>query len=218
MPELTKRTRSIDGTSVRTSSASSTSSGLGAPKLVPSLACRASALVEPRRRVAVDHRPPRTDVVDERVAVDVGDAGAVARAMKCGVPPTALKARTGEFTPPGRIVTARAKSFADFRESSWFRDASRVLWSFAMFAEAPRHRSRGLQAGRLAVSLVTTEHSRGVAREIGDDHVGAGAANRGQRFHHRALLVDPAIPRGGLDHRVLAAHLIRGGRIARTAP
>ena len=37
-----------------------------------------------------------------------------ARAMKCGEPPTALKARTGELTPPGRTVTARAKSFWDF--------------------------------------------------------------------------------------------------------
>ena len=47
VPELTKRTRSSDGTSRCTSAASSTSSGLGAPKLVPSLACRAIAVARP---------------------------------------------------------------------------------------------------------------------------------------------------------------------------
>jgi hypothetical protein len=30
--------------------------------------------------------------------------------MKTGAPPTALKARTGEFTPPGKIRCARSKS------------------------------------------------------------------------------------------------------------
>ena len=33
--------------------------------------------------------------------------------MKRGVPPTALKARTGEFTPPGMVVFARSKSACD---------------------------------------------------------------------------------------------------------
>jgi hypothetical protein len=33
--------------------------------------------------------------------------------MKRGVPPTALKARTGELTPPGVTVDARAKSSAE---------------------------------------------------------------------------------------------------------
>ena len=42
------RITDVDGTSRRTSSASSTSSGLGAPKLVPRLAWRASAEVRPR--------------------------------------------------------------------------------------------------------------------------------------------------------------------------
>jgi hypothetical protein len=36
------------------------------------------------------------------------------REMKWGDPPTALKARTGEFTPPGVTLTARANSFCDF--------------------------------------------------------------------------------------------------------
>ena len=47
VPELTKRTRSIDGISVRTRSPSSTSRALGAPKLVPSFAVAPMALMSP---------------------------------------------------------------------------------------------------------------------------------------------------------------------------
>jgi hypothetical protein len=43
VPELTKRTISSDGIIFRTSSASSTSSSVGAPKLVPCLAAAVSA-------------------------------------------------------------------------------------------------------------------------------------------------------------------------------
>ena len=47
VPELTNRTRSSDGISARTFSPSATSSGLGAPKLVPLFAAAASARVRP---------------------------------------------------------------------------------------------------------------------------------------------------------------------------
>ena len=47
VPELTKRTRSIAGINARTRSPSATSSGLGAPKLVPSRAAAATALTSP---------------------------------------------------------------------------------------------------------------------------------------------------------------------------
>ena len=79
VPELTKRTRSIDGISARTRSPSSTSSGLGAPKLVPRRAAARERLHQPARRVAVDERPPRHHVVDERVAVDVLEPRAATR-------------------------------------------------------------------------------------------------------------------------------------------
>src|SRR6185312_11085102 len=49
---------------------------------------------------------------------------------------------------------------------------------------------------------------------ISNDDVGAGAADRRQAFEHRALLVEPAVARGGLQHRVLAADVIRGRGIA----
>ena len=45
MPELVKRTISIDGTSDRTFSAIRTSSSVGAPKLVPSRATLASCAI-----------------------------------------------------------------------------------------------------------------------------------------------------------------------------
>ncbi len=47
VPEFTNRTRSSDGISFVTRSASASSSGLGAPKLVPLLAARAMACVSP---------------------------------------------------------------------------------------------------------------------------------------------------------------------------
>ena len=43
--------------------------------------------------------------------------------MNRGVPPTEVKARTGEFTPPGMTAHASAKSFA---ESSVLRMATSV--------------------------------------------------------------------------------------------
>src|SRR6476469_1493425 len=62
VPELTKRTRSIDGISIATRRASCVSSSVGAPKLV--------------RRAAMDQGAPRHDVVDIGVAVHIFDAGA----------------------------------------------------------------------------------------------------------------------------------------------
>jgi hypothetical protein len=47
VPELTNRIRSIDGINDRTSSPSSTSSSVGAPKLVPPRAAAATAFTSP---------------------------------------------------------------------------------------------------------------------------------------------------------------------------
>src|SRR5262245_47116717 len=107
-----------------------------------------------------------------------------ARLMKSGAAPTDLKARTGLSTPPGRIRCARAKSAADL----------------------------GVR-NRTALSLLR-DGARGVAGVISNDDVGTGAADARERFEHRPLLVDPSITRGGLQHRVLAADVIRRGGIA----
>ena len=102
MPELTRRTISIEGTSV--------DDGFGQLDLALGGRAEAEALEHgllhrlDHRRVAVaqDHRAPGADVVDVALAVGVPEVRRPGRAaMKRGVPPTALKARTGEFTPPG---------------------------------------------------------------------------------------------------------------------
>src|SRR2546421_5768677 len=51
-------------------------------------------------------------------------------------------------------------------------------------------------------------------REVGDDDVGARAADGRQRLQHRALLVEPAELTGGPDHRVLAGYRVGGQRYA----
>ena len=102
MPEETKRTSSIDGIASLTAEASSISSTVGAPKLVP----RAAVSLQHRQHagvgVAEDHRAPRADEVDVAVAVGVLDPGALRpRDEERVVRPTERIARTGELTPPG---------------------------------------------------------------------------------------------------------------------
>ena len=75
VPDETNRTFSIDGTAAATVSAISISRTVGAPKLEP----RSSAVDHGRShlgmRVAQNHRAPRADVIDVRVAVDVVEVG-----------------------------------------------------------------------------------------------------------------------------------------------
>src|SRR6266536_6519985 len=51
-----------------------------------------------------------------------------------------------------------------------------------------------------------------IHREISNDQVRAGAFDRGQDLVHDARAVDPAALRGGLHHRVFAAHVVSGNR------
>ena len=107
VPEDTKRTRST-GVRATISSASSTSGSVGVPYDVPRATASATAActsgwawpssIGPHEQIRSTYSLPSTSVSQ---APD-------AERMKRGVPPTALKARTGEFTPPG--VTARARS------------------------------------------------------------------------------------------------------------
>src|SRR5215212_11830242 len=99
-----------------------------------------------------------------------------ARRMNSGEASTALNARTGLSTPPGRICWARAKSFDE-----------RVVFMTAI--------------SRVGTAAESADGPSGVAGVVGDDDVGPGAADRGQRFEHRARLVDPAVARGRLQHR-----------------
>ena len=112
VPEETKRTRST-GVRPTISSASSTSASVGAPYDVPrESASRTAAItsgwawpssIGPQEPTRSTYSCPSTSVSQ---APD-------AERMKRGVPPTAWKARTGEFTPPGVTAHARAKSASD---------------------------------------------------------------------------------------------------------
>ena len=66
----------------------------------------------------------------------------------------------------------------------------------------------------LAGALPAPLPSRGVLGVVGDDDVRPGAADRGQRLDRGGALVDPAVRRGGLEHRVLAADVVGGDRRA----
>src|SRR5215218_2450481 len=108
--------------------------------------------------------------------------------MNRGVPPTARKARTGEFTPPGMTVLARAKA-ASLRVAP---EACRRV-----FTQRP-------STGSGHMTLCPLE------RPVAQDQVGPGAADRDQRLVDRRLAVDPARGGGRLDHRVLAGDVVRG--------
>ena len=62
--------------------------------------------------VAGDHRPPGAHQVDRLPSASVSQYP-WAEVMNRGVPPTEVKARTGEFTPPGMTAQASANSFAE---------------------------------------------------------------------------------------------------------
>ena len=66
------------GIASRINRASSSSSGLGAPKLVPFRSASCERCDDARMRVAEDQRAPREDVVDVAVAVDVDEVRALA--------------------------------------------------------------------------------------------------------------------------------------------
>src|SRR5436309_2955163 len=107
--------------------------------------------------------------------------------MKRGVPPTPRKARTGLFTPPGITCWAAANSSVER----------------AVFA------CTGVSVMRL---FPFGEPASGGFGKIGNDQVGARAFDRGEAFQRGAALVDPAALSGGLEHGVLAAHLVGGQR------
>src|SRR5690348_4124089 len=63
---------------------------------------------------------------------------------------------------------------------------------------------------RAVPSLAMLEPAGSVFGVIGEDDGGAGALNAGEDFERNAFFVDPAVARGGLYHRVFAAHVVGG--------
>ena len=74
-------------------------------------------------------------------------------------------------------------------------------------------RSRPARRSRPRSDRVSAgEQARGLDRPVGQHRAGAGPPDRGQRLEDRPLAVDPAVGRGRLDHRVLAADLVGAHR------
>src|SRR5258706_7938337 len=96
------------------------------------------------------------------------------RVKKTGSPPTALKARTGELTPPGM---------------TWRAFSNRLRDSVMARASA-------------------AQEARRLLGEIGHDDVRPGAADGDERLQENAVEIDPAVPGGGREHRVLPRHIV----------
>src|SRR3990167_4054721 len=114
--------------------------------------------------------------------------GPSARAMKRGVPPTALKARTGEFTPPGITFCARSKSCALVSVPR-----GKELWSFMASMDVSGAGHVAFFGAALGAGFFAFFAGRQRPEEAVGDHVAhAGAKTRvqrlveeGERFAHR---------------------------------
>src|SRR5438105_3419090 len=96
------------------------------------------------------------------------------------------------------------------RPRSRWSDRSSTAW----IAYSPLAEMRTLAHPHRSAHPAALEQAGDVAREVRDDDVGARAADGGERFHHRALLVQPAELARGLDHRVFTGHRVGGQRDA----
>jgi len=110
VPLEQKRIFSIEGTSAFTFSASTDSRGEGAPNEVPSAVASVMALTMSGWACPASSGPHEQTQSMSRLPSTSMRCAPSPRAIKSGVPPTALKARTGLLTPPGKWAFARACS------------------------------------------------------------------------------------------------------------
>ena len=82
--------------------------------------------------------------------------------------------------------------------------------SVARTSAFPGHGGRPGRSSAGAPSLDVTSQPSRFAGEVGEDHVGAGALDRGEVLEGDGVAVDPPALGGGLDHRVLAGHVVGG--------
>src|SRR5580704_14901116 len=108
--------------------------------------------------------------------------------MMSGSPPTERKARTGLFTPPTSIFSARSNMSRERRR-----------WTLN-FVDVTLIELR-LQCSRF-------QPSRGILAVIRQNNVCARALNSRQYFQHDALLVHPALLGGGFDHGILSTYVV----------
>ena len=64
--------------------------------------------------MAGDHRSPGANVVNVLLSFGVIEISTFAPLKKTGAPPTRWNARTGEFTPPGRMSEACENRVSEF--------------------------------------------------------------------------------------------------------
>src|SRR5579875_1840415 len=148
VPEFTSRIISTAGTRRAISSAISISASVGAPKLVPrSAACFTAATTAGWAcpRMSGPHEQTRSTYRLPSTSTRYGPAPDW---MNRGVPPTARKARTGEFTPPGMRARARSKHAAEATSvpgevmGPFFRRRFRFLRGAVLQAEGGGQRRR----------------------------------------------------------------------------
>src|SRR5262245_15707570 len=236
VPVDTNRTRSAIGTAAEIQRARCVSSTHGAPNTVPRATRRATRRAmrgSPCPTICAPHA--HTKSTYSRPSASLTRAPLPLRIVS-GVPPTDLNARTGEDTPPGMTFFAASK-----RRS--LRVTMQGLW-IPTCRGGSQTRPRAAGAERTSTTCVpprtsgggggeTPPHGGGpvaerpsrrppvlvlrrdLAREVRDHDVRPGAADRADALPHREAPVDEVALRRGADHRVLAAHLIRGERLRR---
>jgi hypothetical protein len=117
VPELTKRTSSIDGMISQTRLASSVSIAVGAPKDRPSSAAAAHRLDDLRMGVAEDHRAPGADVVDVAAAVLAPDVGARRLADEHRIAADGAECAHGRVDAAGDVALGFLEQVHDWRAS-----------------------------------------------------------------------------------------------------
>ena len=155
--------------------------------------------------VAEDDGAVALDEVDVARALDVPRRTGPRRGRRrTGAPPTALNARIDELTPPGIAAVERVEQLVVGRHAgagAHRRGRSR----------RPTQR-RGRRAGRGRRRHACPATLGEPAGEVGEDDVGAGPLDRREVLEGDGVVVDPAVGGGGLDHRVLAADVVRRER------
>src|SRR3546814_12518592 len=65
---------------------------------------------------------------------------------------------------------------------------------------------------RAPVASALLQECCGFDGGVGEDAVAAGSLEGEQALHHHAIVIEPALGRGGLEHGVLAADIVGEGR------
>src|ERR1700744_5193829 len=86
----------------------------------------------------------------------------------------------------------------------WRTRAVSVMHAEKLLTQRAQRKSAKVRHG----SSSGLENFGGVLGEVGDDEVGAGAADAEEAFEYGAFWLKPAALKGGLQHRVFAGDLV----------